>query len=221
MTEFRPSSPMLQEERFVPEISPTLAEGAPAPRIIQDSVPWTEERVKLLKKLWSDGLSCRQIASELGGITRNAVIGKAHRLGLGGRENPGSEARKAAAVAAAEQRAAAKRIARKGDGRLRPRTNPAPATAVAPLEATPARRPEYLIPLAQRCTLMDLSAARCRWPVGDPGTPDFFFCGGKPVGELPYCAHHARIAYQPAVDRRKEKAQPLFTPASSKFNGYA
>ena len=61
---------------------------------------WTDERVELLKKLWSDGLSASQIAAELGGITRNAVIGKVHRLGLSGRAKSAVDRGAAAAQAA-------------------------------------------------------------------------------------------------------------------------
>ena len=78
---------------------------------------WTEERVELLKKLWSDGLSASQIAGRLGGITRNAVIGKVHRLGLAGR--------------ATTSRMRAPRLRhRVAPAPMRPA--PAPAAAVAP-----------------------------------------------------------------------------------------
>ena len=71
-------------------------------------------------------------------------------------------------------------------------------------EAEP--EPELVeIPVEQRKTLLQLSDKTCRWPVGDPGSPDFYFCGGDTANELPYCACHSRVAYQPAVDRRREK----------------
>jgi GcrA cell cycle regulator len=162
---------------------------------------WTDERVELLKKLWADGLSASQIAGELGGITRNAVIGKVHRLGLSGRAKAPSSAlarpRKLRAPSAALRMA-----------RPAVRGNTALARAMPAYELDIAPEPELLeniVPIGQRCTLLELSDSKCRWPIGDPGTPEFFFCGGKPVGELPYCAYHARAAYQPATDRRRDR----------------
>lgn len=164
---------------------------------------WTDDRVELLTKLWGEGLSASQIASALGGgVTRNAVIGKVHRLGLSGRAKPG---------AAAASRPAKAR----------------PAAAAAPLEGgrTPPRDPELLmrptavvadrwggngesveIPESQRVSIMELRDSTCRWPLGDPSKPDFAFCGGRAVAGLPYCSHHCRIAYQPAAERRRLRA---------------
>jgi GcrA cell cycle regulator len=161
---------------------------------------WTDERVELLKKLWSDGLSASQIAAELGGITRNAVIGKVHRLGLSGR------AKSASSGAPRPRKARAPthmlRIGRAIRG------NTALATAY---DIEPEAEPELIdniIPIGQRRTILELTEATCRWPVGDPGGGDFFFCGGNTVGSLPYCSHHARIAYQPASDRRRDRRPP-------------
>jgi GcrA cell cycle regulator len=155
---------------------------------------WTDERVELLKKLWSDGLSASQIAGELGGITRNAVIGKVHRLGLSGRAKSPSSANPRP------------RKARSGGHMLRvSRPQMRGNTALAyDYEAEP--EPELIeIPLEQRRHLLELSEKTCRWPIGDPGSPEFFFCGGDTVNELPYCSYHSRVAYQPAHDRRREK----------------
>lgn len=161
---------------------------------------WTEERVELLRKLWLDGLSASQIAAELShGITRNAVIGKVHRLGLSGRV-------KATPVAAP------------ATPRPRPAARPAPprpiapavigATALAIRPQTIARaEPEMeavIIPLSERVTIMELREAMCRWPMGDPTSPDFRFCGARSAeAGAPYCTAHARVAYQPAQDRRR------------------
>ena len=159
---------------------------------------WTDERVELLKKLWADGLSASQIAAELGGITRNAVIGKVHRLGLSGRaKSPSSSAPRP-------------RKARAHSHMMRvPRPSMRGNTALAQAyeyEAEP--EPELLdniIPIGQRRTLLELTEDTCRWPIGDPATPEFFFCGGTPVTGLPYCHYHSRVAYQPAVDRRRDR----------------
>jgi GcrA cell cycle regulator len=161
-------------------------------------ISWTDERVELLKRLWAEGLSASRIAGELGGITRNAVIGKVHRLGLSGRAKAPSSA------------APRPRKARPASHVLR-MSRPAVALArhalpVYELEVEPEQElVENVVPIGQRCTLLELSDAKCRWPIGDPGSSEFYFCGGKPVGELPYCAYHARIAYQPVADRRRDR----------------
>src|SRR4029077_14683677 len=64
---------------------------------------------------------------------------------------------------------------------------------------------ENIIPIGQRSTLLELNDSKCRWPIGDPGTAEFFFCGGVPADGLPYCGHHSRVAYQPAAARRRDR----------------
>jgi GcrA cell cycle regulator len=155
---------------------------------------WTDERVELLKKLWSDGLSASQIAAELGGITRNAVIGKVHRLGLSGRaKSPSSSAPRPRKTRPSGQMMRVSRPQMRGN------------TALAfDYDAEP--EPELIeIPMAQRKTLLQLSEKTCRWPIGDPGGGEFYFCGGEAAPDLPYCTQHSRIAYQPANDRRRDK----------------
>lgn len=161
---------------------------------------WTDDRVELLKKLWSDGLSASQIAAELGGITRNAVIGKVHRLGLSGRAKaPSSTAPRPRKPRAASQMFRAPRPMMRGN------------TALATMPAydyEPEPEPEVvenIIPIGQRCTLLELNDDKCHWPIGDPGQPDFFFCGGKTNTGVPYCGYHSRVAYQPVTDRRRDK----------------
>jgi GcrA cell cycle regulator len=165
-------------------------------------IGWSDERVELLKKLWQEGLSASQIAGELGGITRNAVIGKVHRLGLSGRAKaPSSAAPRPRRARPPAQQVRMARPAMRGNTALA--RQPYPIYELEPeLEPQPL---ENIVPIGQRCSLLDLSDARCRWPIGDPGQHDFFFCGGKPLGELPYCAYHARIAYQPVADRRRDR----------------
>jgi GcrA cell cycle regulator len=159
---------------------------------------WTDERVELLKKLWAEGLSASQIAAELGGITRNAVIGKVHRLGLSGRAKSPS----AAMPRQRKPRTAAHML------RV-PRTAMRGNTALAALhdydlEPEP-ELVENVITLGQRCSLLDLNDEKCHWPIGDPGLPEFFFCGGNTVEGLPYCTYHSRVAYQPLSDRRRDR----------------
>jgi GcrA cell cycle regulator len=164
-----------------------------------DMQTWTDERVERLKKLWADGLSASQIAGELGGITRNAVIGKVHRLGLSGRAKAPSSSVPRQRKPRAPSMFRAPRPMMRGN------------TALAHMPAydyDPEPEPELIeniIPIGQRCTLLELSEDKCRWPIGDPGSADFFFCGGKPIDGVPYCGYHSRVAYQPVVDRRRDR----------------
>lgn len=162
---------------------------------------WTDERVELLKKLWSDGLSASQIAAELGGVTRNAVIGKVHRLGLSGRAkaiaSPAPRPRKPRPAPSA----AAMRPMVQGNNALAPVMRPA-------IEPEPEVLPDpvaNVIAMGERCTILDLTEFTCRWPVGEPGKSDFFYCGSRTKTGLPYCAFHARIAYQPVQDRNRRR----------------
>ena len=158
---------------------------------------WTDERVELLKKLWSDGLSASQIAAELGGITRNAVIGKVHRLGLSGRA-------KSTSTGVPRPRKARAPSHMMRIGRASIRGNTALAHAYEIEEAEP-ELIDNVIPIGQRRTLLELNEQTCRWPVGDPGSGDFFFCGGNTLAGLPYCGYHGRVAYQPPAARRDRR----------------
>lgn len=160
---------------------------------------WTDERVETLKKLWSDGWSASQIAAELGGVTRNAVIGKVHRLGLSGR----AKSPTAAAPRQRKPRSAHAHMLRVARPVVRGNTALAHAYEVE-VEAEP-ELANNVIPLGQRRTLLQLTEETCRWPIGDPGQADFFFCGGRTVSGLPYCAYHSRVAYQPANIRRDRR----------------
>jgi GcrA cell cycle regulator len=163
---------------------------------------WSDDRVELLTKLWGEGLSASQIAAALGGgVTRNAVIGKVHRLGLSGRAKPGA----AAAARAAKPRSVVPAPAQIEVGRVPPR-GPEQLTR-APLVAAQSWDGEQAeIPESQRVSIMELRDTTCRWPLGDPSKADFAFCGGRAVTGLPYCGHHCRIAYQPAAERRRLRA---------------
>ncbi len=156
---------------------------------------WTDERVELLKKLWSDGLSASQIAGELGGITRNAVIGKVHRLGLSGRAKSPSSSVPRPRKARSPSMMRISRPQVRGNTALAYDYDAEPEPELV----------EAVIPLEQRKTLVQLTEATCRWPVGDPGSTEFFFCGGEAKDDGPYCTHHARVAYQPANDRRRNQ----------------
>ncbi len=196
---------------------------------------WTDERVERLSTLWLEGRSASQIAAELGGgVSRNAVIGKVHRLGLSGRVVPPAteaaprlpaeaEPRAEIAVAEAPDVAASLSVAEAA-----PAPEAAPAMHVEAACAAPADLPEIraaippapvlepihfdlpalrvkdvVIPLSDRVTILELGASMCRWPIGDPTSAEFRFCGCRATGTLPYCQEHARVAFQPVADRRR------------------
>jgi GcrA cell cycle regulator len=171
---------------------------------------WTEDRIAILKAGWEGGLTASQIAERLGeGVTRNAVIGKAHRLGLEARPSPVKASEESAAAPAAAPPAAAPPAAA-------PAPPPAPDVAVSPSSAAiakPAARPARKASKVARVTLLDLSEKICKWPIGHPGEPDFHFCG-KPVNPgFPYCIEHCALAYQAQLPRRdRDRRPPPFMP---------
>lgn len=166
---------------------------------------WTDERVELLKKLWAEGLSASQIAQRLGNVTRNAVIGKVHRLGLSGRTTTSRpktsrpRRRTASRTGAAARSAPAFRT--QGGAALQ-----AWHDTDAEAEPVPRTKPveEVVIPIAERASILTLKENMCRWPIGDPAEEDFHFCG-RPSGQgTPYCEVHERVAYQPPQTRRRD-----------------
>ena len=163
---------------------------------------WTDDRVELLKKLWAEGLSASQIANRLGGVTRNAVIGKVHRLGLSGRTTTSraKAPRTRRRATHAQNRAARPQLRSHGNLALKP----AYETDVEEhVDLIPATIQELVIPIEERASILTLNENKCRWPIGDPGDEDFHFCGRHCASGSPYCEFHSRIAYQPAQSRRK------------------
>jgi GcrA cell cycle regulator len=142
---------------------------------------WTEERVEQLKALWTEGLSASQIARVLGGVTRNAVIGKVHRLGLAGRAGPARSERP-------------RSVAHKSVVRI---AQPEPPI----VEEDP-----IILEDGSFATVLTINDRMCRWPIGDPSENEFHFCGRKPKSGSPYCEAHARKAYQPPANRRDRRA---------------
>lgn len=148
---------------------------------------WTLDRVELCRRLWAEGLSASQIASRLGGVTRNAVIGKVHRLGLPAR---------------APRRPAQHRVRRISPIFRPTRTQLSRATtprsdkrrSKAEIKAILASLPE--IPSALQVDLLDLQDHMCRWPIGDPRESGFHFCGRQKLGGVAYCTPHAGVAFQ-------------------------
>ncbi|AOZ68430.1 GcrA cell cycle regulator [Rhodobacter xanthinilyticus] len=219
---------------------------------------WTDERVELLKKMWSEGQSASQIAKELGGVTRNAVIGKVHRLGLSNRvgdapaapapaapvappaPKPAPEARRPepAPKPAPQPAAAAPAAPAPAPAAAQPAPQPAPANSAArpePVAAAPAMTPALRKPIipagqplppqpsaneispealakvgevekrARKLGLMELTERTCKWPIGDPATDNFYFCGLPSQPGKPYCEAHVGVAFQPMSARRDRR----------------
>jgi GcrA cell cycle regulator len=199
---------------------------------------WTDERVELLKKMWAEGQSASQIAKELGGVTRNAVIGKVHRLGLSNRTGGAPTASaKPAAAETDEPVEPAPKPAKTAAPKPAPADPPAPKEeaeqpqqAERPANVTPLRKP--VVPAGQplppqpsaneispealakqseverhakRLSLMELTERTCKWPIGDPATEDFYFCGLPVQQGKPYCDAHVGVAFQPMSARRDRR----------------
>ncbi len=162
---------------------------------------WTEERVAELKKLWAEGHSASQIAKRLGSVTRNAVIGKVHRLGLSGRATPSRPVKRPPRLA-----------------RPKPQQMPRQATSVPRQSTSLAVRPEpahthiseaeaniepQRLPNGDMVTVLTVKDSMCKWPIGDPADNNFGFCGHASADGSPYCAEHARVAFQPAKKRER------------------
>ena len=186
---------------------------------------WTDERVEKLKELWGDGMSASQIAKALGGVTRNAVIGKVHRLGLSNRGatsggQAASDGAKKPAKSARPSRPAKAAAAPKKAAAAAPEA-PKPATQMvrtppAIRDATQPRAPGLPTPeeqaaratlveiekMARKLDLMSLTERTCKWPIGDPTEESFHFCGLPSVAGKPYCEHHVAVAFQPMSARR-------------------
>ena len=203
---------------------------------------WTDERIERLKKMWHEGATASQIADELGGVSRNAVIGKAHRLGLEQRPSPvkpGEEhevhkpapaaaSPKAASRAEAPKAAAAPAASapqhtptaphrpsgpemqyrsigpggfiRQGPGEQQAPIPPAPPRRLVPAKPSPE--------VADKTGLLDLNDRICKWPIGHPGEPDFYFCGAPANPGFPYCVEHCGVAYQAQLLRRDRRPPP-------------
>ena len=174
---------------------------------------WTEERVELLKKLWGEGLSASQVAKQLGGVTRNAVIGKVHRLGLSGRATVQTARSKPAQPKQyrARPRPAAAVSARSGGAHAVAQPLPKERKVEPSLAPTPSLKvveeEEEFIDPRDRATVLTLTERTCKWPIGDPGQPGFHFCGKHADPGSPYCEKHQAKAYQPQQPRRQRESQ--------------
>ena len=161
---------------------------------------WTDERVETLKKLWQDGHSASQIAKQLGGVTRNAVIGKVHRLGLSGRAAPSTPTRP---MYKPTPRPARTVSPSHSAGHNAP--SHTPPVRREPVVARPAVS-QPVVPYVEEpgtATVLTLGAKMCKWPIGDPASDSFSFCGRRADDGTPYCVEHARVAYQPSQKTKK------------------
>jgi GcrA cell cycle regulator len=185
---------------------------------------WTDERVEKLKELWGEGMSASQIAKVLGAVTRNAVIGKVHRLGLSNRgAAPGAQPSPGEAKAAQKPAKPIRpeKVAADPTDTTVVAEEPRPAPVVARTQpvirdATQPRAPGLPTPeeqaaratlvqiekMARRLDLMSLTERTCKWPIGDPTEENFHFCGLPSVTGKPYCEHHVAVAFQPMSTRR-------------------
>ena len=215
---------------------------------------WTDERVDLLKKMWNEGHSASQIAKELGGVTRNAVIGKVHRLGLSNRVGPETEAEpepepqvrsqddevrapvaeEVVVPAAAKEAPKAAPVVDLAQVKAERGATAKPSEDAAPEEPTEPQvyQPRAIIPAGQplppqpsanevdpaalatvreiektarKLTLLELTERTCKWPIGDPATEEFWFCGLPVKPGKPYCEAHVAVAFQPMSSRRDRK----------------
>ena len=194
---------------------------------------WSDKRVAVLKKMWLDGNSASEIAKELGDITRNAVIGKVHRLGLSNRD---TNAPRAGAVVNKVVKGVKKDRPTKVDNEPKKRGRPQKIREPSDFQETTANegksitatggtkrsnvsKPEVVSDLSEetlknllkvemkskKISLMDLTERTCKWPIGDPATDSFWFCGHEAEPGKPYCKTHISIAFQPITQRRSRK----------------
>lgn len=195
---------------------------------------WTDERTELLKKLWIEGLSASQIRDVLGGgVSRNGVIGKVHRLKLEGRAKPMNGISRVRTKPRSTRLPSPRNsnLVPNGGGRPSPRSptprkpgivsgaifGPVPALFAESRangtvnEDLPPPIAELYIPVEQRLSLMQVNEHTCKWPIGDPLTPDFYFCGQQAEDGQPYCEFHARRAYR-QIDKPRRGRRPAPLP---------
>jgi len=143
---------------------------------------WTDERIAAMKRMWEEGKSAPQIARALGGVSRSSVLGKLHRLKTAKRVTPGARVPTKKKV--------------KGE---RP---PRPMAKVPPMDSAPIGLPAEFLDIGVDVThlvgsvkITELDHHSCKFPLGDPQSPDFAFCGKERVPGRPYCLDHCHRAY--------------------------
>jgi GcrA cell cycle regulator len=169
---------------------------------------WAEETIVRLRALWDEGHSTAEIGRRLG-VSKNAVVGKAHRLDLPARPSP---IRRDGAGGSTPRRSAPRRVAGPTLPPLSstgPMMSAAPGPTMVPQVATMAPKPVHAAPPARVAPPAPRPYGRvvtCCWPIGEPGTRSFRFCDTSSEPGKPYCADHARLAYVKVRDRREDAA---------------
>ena len=159
------------------------------------SSAWTDERVAIAMKMWQDGESASFIADTLGaGLSRNAVIGKIHRMGLFSRDKGRKQGQRYYPDNQSQPRPRAPQGESARTESPRVERQRLPSGALNPY-LIPDAESDLAIPVEQRKTIQQLTSRTCKWPVGDPGSVDFFFCGAEKEIDTPYCRSHCRRAY--------------------------
>tara|TARA_B100002051_G_C16718911_1_gene631130 strand:- start:121 stop:717 length:597 start_codon:yes stop_codon:yes gene_type:complete len=194
---------------------------------------WSDERVAILKKMWLEGNSASEIAKELGNITRNAVIGKVHRLGLSNRDtNVSKSGSSSNTITKSVKRGRPPKANTETKKRGRPRNlkdardfpepmngkdkstsslgntkipNDNNLKVVSDLSDETLKNLLKLESKSKKISLMELTERTCKWPIGDPSTDSFWFCGHESEPGKPYCKTHISIAFQPMTQRRSRK----------------
>ena len=170
---------------------------------------WNDETIAALRQMWLEGKSASQVARILGGgVSRNAVIGKVHRLGLSGREAPS----RPRSVGGRPPGRSAVRTLTSATASAATRPVPtAPRIAKAPTIAAPSPAPVICADKAS-ATILTLGEHACRWPIGDPDQGDFGFCGARRLGRGPYCEGHSSVSM-------RKKAKPMTAESLAKWLG--
>ena len=180
---------------------------------------WTDERIKQLRQLWSEGQSASKIAEKLGGVTRNAVIGKIHRLGLSNRlENSEKKiiTKKRGRPAKVKN---TDNFQKQVDNNKNKDFSQINSDKFDDLHVDGLEGDKNMVPEAtmaniaeleenaKKLNLMELTERTCKWPIGDPATENFWFCGHPSEQGKPYCSTHVSIAFQPISLKRERKAK--------------
>jgi GcrA cell cycle regulator len=158
---------------------------------------WNEDTIGRLRAFWAEGLSTAEIGRRMG-VSKNAIVGKAHRLNLTARPSP---------IRRDGEKAPRRRQPRRAQGA----TLPALAASMTPMPVLepPPRLPERSAPPALRAIPAPRAGARvtpCCWPIGEPGTRSFRFCDVDAIAGKPYCNEHSALAYVKIRDRREDAA---------------
>ncbi len=175
---------------------------------------WNDTRIRQLKKMWADGESAGEIAATLGGLSRNAIIGKIYRLGLSNRD-PVPAVKMDKPKGKKQPKVASTTALPSGQNKL-PLRRPPVVRAGQPLPPQPAaneisedvlRTAAETLKKAKKISLMELTEKTCKWPVGDPSTDDFWFCGLDSETGKPYCKAHNDVAFHPPNMQRKMRVK--------------